>query len=300
MVGVIYTAVLAAFQTLLSPWAILLPLAGVLTGLAFAGPLVAYIATQESERTFPIFYRFAIIPMFLFSGSFYPISQLPRWLQVVVQFVPLYHGVALCRTLALGQGTLAATAVPRRVPHGARHGRHRYCASATSAAAWRSDGGGRGAARAARRRGRVAARDAHARAQRDDLPQGLDATSSRGSSSRSSNLFVVLLVMAPPSQELEPPANPGRFILQAYIAMKIQPPQQIADHVVRSRDAGNSEMAHVDVDVRSLERMLRTTEIVAVLKELMRMHEGDTVKLSFDTAQAHFSDPESGQRLGPL
>ena len=39
------------------------------------------------------------------------------------------------------------------------------------------------------------------------------------------------------------------------------------------------------------------TEIVAVLKERMRIYEGDTVRLSFDTAQAHFFDPESGQRL---
>ncbi len=39
------------------------------------------------------------------------------------------------------------------------------------------------------------------------------------------------------------------------------------------------------------------TEIVAVLKERMRIHEGETVSLSFDTAQAHFFDPESGQRL---
>jgi multiple sugar transport system ATP-binding protein len=39
------------------------------------------------------------------------------------------------------------------------------------------------------------------------------------------------------------------------------------------------------------------TEIVAVLKERTRIHEGDPVKLSFDTAQAHFFDPESGQRL---
>ena len=37
-----------------------------------------------------------------------------------------------------------------------------------------------------------------------------------------------------------------------HIAMKIQPLQQIADHVVRWHDAGNSEMAHVDADVRSL------------------------------------------------
>jgi lipooligosaccharide transport system permease protein len=110
MVGTIYTVVLAAFQVLLSPWSILLPLAGALTGLAFAAPICAFTATQESERSFPVFYRFAIIPMFLFSGGFYPISALPHWLQVVVQFVPLYHGVALCRTLALGQGTAAATA----------------------------------------------------------------------------------------------------------------------------------------------------------------------------------------------
>ncbi len=39
------------------------------------------------------------------------------------------------------------------------------------------------------------------------------------------------------------------------------------------------------------------TEIVAVLKERMQIHEGDTVRLSFDNAQAHFFDPESGQRL---
>jgi len=109
MVGTIYCTVLLAFQTLKSPWAVLLPLGGVLTGLAFAAPMAAYVATQENERSFPVFYRFAVIPMFLFSGSFYPISQLPHWLQVVVQFVPLYHGVALCRTLALGQGTLEAT-----------------------------------------------------------------------------------------------------------------------------------------------------------------------------------------------
>ncbi|HTR11696.1 MAG TPA: TOBE domain-containing protein, partial [Roseiarcus sp.] len=42
---------------------------------------------------------------------------------------------------------------------------------------------------------------------------------------------------------------------------------------------------------------LGETEIVAVLKERMRIQEGETIKLSFDTAQAHFFDPESGRRL---
>lgn len=110
MVGVVYTGVLAAFGTLHTYWAALLPLAGMLTGLAYGAPIAAYTATQTTEKSFPVFYRFAIIPMFLFSGSFYPISNLPGWLRVVVQFVPLYHGVAICRTLALGQGTMAATA----------------------------------------------------------------------------------------------------------------------------------------------------------------------------------------------
>jgi lipooligosaccharide transport system permease protein len=110
MVGVTYTCVLGAFGVLHSPLAVLLPLAAALTGLSYAAPIAAYTATQENPNSFIVFYRLGIIPMFLFSGCFYPISQLPGWLRTVVQFVPLYHGVAICRTLALGQGTLLVTA----------------------------------------------------------------------------------------------------------------------------------------------------------------------------------------------
>lgn len=109
MVGVTFTAVIAMFGAIQSPWAVLLPFAGVLTALAYAAPIAAFSATQNNANAFPVFYRFLIIPMFLFSGGFYPISQLPGWLRVVVQFVPLYHGVSLCRTLALGKGALPAT-----------------------------------------------------------------------------------------------------------------------------------------------------------------------------------------------
>jgi lipooligosaccharide transport system permease protein len=110
MVAVSYTAVLAAFGVLHSPLALLLPVAAALTGLAYAAPIAAYCATQENPNSFIVFYRLGIIPMFLFSGCFYPISQLPSWLRTIVQFVPLYHGVAICRTLALGQGTPLVTA----------------------------------------------------------------------------------------------------------------------------------------------------------------------------------------------
>jgi lipooligosaccharide transport system permease protein len=63
----------------------------------------AFAATQEKDSSFSTLYRFAIIPMFLFSGTFFPVSQLPVWLQVVAYVTPLYHGVTLCRDLTLGQ-----------------------------------------------------------------------------------------------------------------------------------------------------------------------------------------------------
>ena len=99
----IYLAVMAAFGVVYSPWAILALPAGVLTGMAFAAPVSAFAATQDKDSSFSTLYRFAIIPMFLFSGTFFPVSQLPTWLQVVAYVTPLFHGVALCRDLTLGQ-----------------------------------------------------------------------------------------------------------------------------------------------------------------------------------------------------
>src|SRR5665213_733544 len=83
IVSSIYLAVMAIFGVVYSPWAILALPAAVLTGMAFAGPVCAFAATQEKDSSFSTLYRFAIIPMFLFSGTFFPISQLPTWLEVV-------------------------------------------------------------------------------------------------------------------------------------------------------------------------------------------------------------------------
>ncbi len=99
----IYLAVMAAFGVVYSPWAVLALPAGVLTGMAFAGPISAFSATLDKDAAFSTLYRFVIIPLFLFSGTFFPISQLPAWLQVVAYVTPLYHGVTLCRDLTLGQ-----------------------------------------------------------------------------------------------------------------------------------------------------------------------------------------------------
>jgi lipooligosaccharide transport system permease protein len=108
MVTSIYLVIMAAFGTVHSALAILALPVGVLTGLAFAAPIAAFAAAQQNDTGFTTIYRFGLIPLFLFSGTFFPIAQLPGWLQIVAQATPLYHGVALCRGLVLGHVGLAA------------------------------------------------------------------------------------------------------------------------------------------------------------------------------------------------
>jgi len=73
-----------------------------LCGMAFGLPLAAWTATRSRDISFPAILRFGIIPMFLFGGAFFPISQLPDWLQKLAWITPLWHGVELCRGLVLG------------------------------------------------------------------------------------------------------------------------------------------------------------------------------------------------------
>lgn len=106
--GVVYAIVIGCFGALHSWWSLTLPFIGALITLAFAAPLVAYAATVQSDASFTMIYRFAFVPMFLFSATFYPVSAYPGYLQPVVQFVPLYHGVALTRAAAFGSGSAMA------------------------------------------------------------------------------------------------------------------------------------------------------------------------------------------------
>jgi lipooligosaccharide transport system permease protein len=76
--------------------------AAMLTGLAFAAPVEAWAITQNKDTHFSVVFRFVLIPLFLFSGTFFPITQLPGWLRPVAYATPLWHGVALCRGLSLG------------------------------------------------------------------------------------------------------------------------------------------------------------------------------------------------------
>jgi lipooligosaccharide transport system permease protein len=111
-VGAIGVAVVLAFFDETRSWGLIgaVP-AGVLTGLAFAVPLAAWTSSRTTPDSFPPILRFIIIPMFLFGGAFYPIEQLPDWLEPVAWVTPLWHGVELARgsilqTLPEGRGLL--------------------------------------------------------------------------------------------------------------------------------------------------------------------------------------------------
>ncbi len=77
--------------------------AAMLTGFAFS-PIMIFIAsriTGDPAATFSMIFRFVIMPLYLFSGTFFPIERLPQLLQVVAWATPLYNGVALTRDLTL-------------------------------------------------------------------------------------------------------------------------------------------------------------------------------------------------------
>jgi lipooligosaccharide transport system permease protein len=85
----------------IGPGVVMVPIA-VLTGLAFALPISAFTATQRTDQAFPVINRFVIIPLFIFSGTFFPIDQLPAFLQPIAWVTPLWNGVSLARGIALG------------------------------------------------------------------------------------------------------------------------------------------------------------------------------------------------------
>ncbi len=102
MIAAIFTVVMAVFGAAASPLIVLGIPAAVLTGTAFATPIVAFAATQRTPEKFNAVFRFGITPLFLFSGTFFPLSNLPEAIRPIAWLSPLWHGVELSRGLALG------------------------------------------------------------------------------------------------------------------------------------------------------------------------------------------------------
>jgi len=103
-----FLVVMAVFGTVGSWWGVAALPAAVLTGLAVTGPLLAFSATIKNDNMFSLLHRFAVIPMTLFAGVFFPIEQLPLIARWIAYASPLWHGVELCRAATLG----APTALP--------------------------------------------------------------------------------------------------------------------------------------------------------------------------------------------
>ena len=111
LAAAVFAVVMVAFDAAAPAGALLATVPTVLTGLAFAGPITAFSASLENDYYLAGLFRFGIVPMFLFSGTFFPISQLPSWALPVAFATPLWHGVQLTRAATLGIGTYFALPV---------------------------------------------------------------------------------------------------------------------------------------------------------------------------------------------
>jgi lipooligosaccharide transport system permease protein len=77
-------------------------LVAVLVGVAIGLPVYAFAAGAPDESSFALVFRLGVIPQFLFSGAFFPISNLSPLLETIARLTPLYQGVDLARMLTLG------------------------------------------------------------------------------------------------------------------------------------------------------------------------------------------------------
>jgi lipooligosaccharide transport system permease protein len=93
---------LTGMQMILSRWALLAWPAAVIVSASFSSFALCLTSLARRIQDLDLVMGLVIMPMFLFNGTFFPVSQLPTWLQWVTSAVPLYHAVALLRQLTTG------------------------------------------------------------------------------------------------------------------------------------------------------------------------------------------------------
>jgi lipooligosaccharide transport system permease protein len=96
-----FLAVMLGMGLIVSPWALLALPVALLVAFAFAAVGMAATTFMRSWQDFDLV-QLAVLPLFLFSTTFYPLAVYPGWLQVVVSWTPLYHAIELMRGLTLG------------------------------------------------------------------------------------------------------------------------------------------------------------------------------------------------------
>lgn len=97
----VFAVVVALFGGMSSWLGVLTVPVALLIGLAYAAPVFAIAARLKDESAFSLVFRFGMIPMFLFSGAFFPVSQLPGVVEWLAYLTPLWHGVELSRGFGL-------------------------------------------------------------------------------------------------------------------------------------------------------------------------------------------------------
>jgi lipooligosaccharide transport system permease protein len=93
---------ITARPVLLSPLAVFAFPAAVLAATSFSALFVCITTFVRKIEDFDTVVGLAVMPMFLFSGTFFPISRLPLILRIVIELLPLYHGTAMLRQLTTG------------------------------------------------------------------------------------------------------------------------------------------------------------------------------------------------------
>jgi lipooligosaccharide transport system permease protein len=96
-----FMAVMAFLGLVVSPWVVLAVPASLLVGFAFGAVGMAATSFMKTWQDFDLI-QLVVLPLFLFSGTFYPVDAYPDALRVIVQLSPLYQGVDLIRSLTVG------------------------------------------------------------------------------------------------------------------------------------------------------------------------------------------------------
>ena len=96
-----FMVVMVVLGLVVSPWVVLAVPAALLLGFAFGAVGMAATSFMKTWQDFDLI-QLVILPLFLFSATFYPIETYPETLRVIVQLTPLYQGVDLIRSLTVG------------------------------------------------------------------------------------------------------------------------------------------------------------------------------------------------------
>lgn len=105
-----FILVMAGFGLVSGARGVAVLIAATLTGLAFAVPTAAWAVGVRLQRQINTAFRMLIMPLYMFSGTFFALSELPGPIRVLVEALPLAQGVTLCRSLALGTAGAPAIA----------------------------------------------------------------------------------------------------------------------------------------------------------------------------------------------